>query len=212
MKCILTAVFSTWILLASAQTVTNNLNYKTAINISPIALMDVDNGVMLGGEYRFSQRVALSLDVAYLFSTYYFSQVKKVSGFNVRPAFRYYLNKKKDNEFVQLQGFYKKVDYAMHGWLDKNLVNNVPTYSQLQDFTYHKDVWGFNFMAGQLQPFTSSRFFLDIAAGFGVRFKKEGLSEPNSRMQRQGIFNLERREKQTTISIPLSVKLSYRMY
>jgi hypothetical protein len=212
MKYILTAVLLVSITLVSAQTISKKQHYKAAITISPIALLDIDNGVMIGGEYRFTSQFTFSLDAAYLFSSYYFSDIKKTKGFNLRPAFRYYLPNKDQNEFVQLQAFYKKVDYTLYGWLDKNVVNNVPSYSQLQEFDYYKDVWGINLMVGQLDLFSTNRFFIDVATGFGVRVKKEGVTELNSRIRPSGWqIGVERKEKQTTISMPLSAKLAYRI-
>lgn len=207
MKYILAASFCFFLISASAQKKAQEFDYKIAINISPLAMADVDNGLMLGAEYRFNPRIALLVDASYLFDSYYFSQPKHVSGFTIRPTLRHYTKAKK--VFVQLQGFYKQVDYTLHGWLDKNLVNNVPSYSQLQDFDYRKKVWGINFMGGVLKSISSDRFYLDIAGGLGFRFKEQGVTEPNSRMRQWAVIG-DFNDRITTLSLPLSVKLAYR--
>jgi len=208
MRYILTAAFCFYVLLVAAQKETNRLDHKAAISISPLALADMDNGIMLGGEYRFRPGYALILDASYIFHSYYFAEPREVSGFTVRPAFRFYPGNKMSKEFFQVQGFYKQADYAFYGWLDKNVVNGVPSYSQIQDYTYKKEVWGVNFMVGVLETLNSGRFYLDISGGLGVRFKRQGVSEPNSQMrqrQNMGIY----KDKMTTISLPCNVKLAY---
>jgi Protein of unknown function (DUF3575) len=208
MKFLLTACLSICVLFVSAQNTTKRFDHKAALSISPLALVDVDNGIMLGGEYRFNARYALVMDASYLFQSYYLTAPKDVSGFTVRPALRFYTGKKEGREFFQVQAFYKQVDYTFYGWIDKNIINGVPSYSQLQDYIYNKEVWGVNFMAGYLETFSSGRFYLDLAGGIGLRLKRQGVAEPNSRIQQRrniGIY----KEKMTTFSLPFNIKLAY---
>lgn len=208
MRYLLTASFCFCVFLVAAQKTATQLADKASISISPLALADVDNGIMLGGEYRFNARYAVVLDASYLFQSYYISRPENVSGFTVRPAFRFYPNRTENNSFVQVQAFYKQVDYRFYGWLDKGLVNNVPTYSQLQNFTYKKDVWGVNFMGGYKESVGAGRFYLELAGGVGIRMKQQGVTEPNSRFREQQSFGIYR-EKMTTFSLPCNIKLVY---
>lgn len=208
MRYLLTAFSCFYIVLVSAQKTTKSFEHKAAISISPIALADVDNGIMLGGEYRFNSRFAVAMDASYIFQSYYLNEPEQVSGFTVRPAFRFYTGRGERNEFIQVQAFYKQVDYQFYGWLDKNLVNNVPSYSQLQDYNFRKEVWGINLMAGFLEPLSLGRFYLDFTGGIGFRVKRQGVTEPNSSIRQQrnvGIY----KDKMTTLSLPMNIKLAY---
>jgi len=210
MKYILAASFCFFLLSAKAQKKAQGFDYKTAINISPLAIADVDNGLMFGAEYRINPRIALLVDASYLFDSYYFSQPKHVSGFTVRPILRHYINNNEKQGFIQIQSFYKQVDYTLHDWVDKNLVDNVPSYSQLQDFNYRKKVWGFNFMGGFLKSLSSDRFFLDFAGGLGFRYKKQGTTEPNTGIRQRRVFD-NSSDGVPMLSLPVSIKLAYRL-
>jgi hypothetical protein len=148
------------------------------------------------------------VDADYIFYSNYFQEAKESKGFNVRPAFRCYFGTRL-HEFVQLQAFYKRVNYSMYGWLDKDCVNNISSYSQLQDFTFKKNVTGFNLMIGDIAPL-SDKLYMDIGVGIGVRFKTLNLDEENSCIPRQANTFMNRyEEKATSISLPFSVKLAY---
>ncbi len=208
MKNYFAAILLLGCVAAGAQEKKTKLSYSKAVNISPFALADIDHGVMVGGEYRFAPRMSASLDLAYIFSTNYYQEAEKTRGFNIRPAFRYYFGKRQ-HEFLQLQGFYKYVDYGMHGWVGKDCVNGVPSYNELQDYHFRKSVLGVNIMVGDLLPL-SERAFVDIGVGLGVRFKEQRITDPRVCIPRQEDNFINRyTEKVTAISLPFSVKFAY---
>lgn len=208
MKYLFAAVLITGWLSGEAQSAKKVLTYSKSVNVSPFALLDVDHGVMAGAEYRFSRRMSVAVDVGYIFYSNYFREAEESRGLNVRPAFRYYFGKRL-HEYLQLQAFYKHVNYSMYGWLDKDCVNNVSSYSQLQDYHFKKNVTGVNVMVGDLLPL-SNKLYVDIGIGLGVRFKRLKISEPNSCVPPQPDNFLNRfSEKATSVSLPFSVKLGY---
>jgi hypothetical protein len=155
-----------------------SLYYRTAINVSPLALVNTDNQLRAGFEYRFSRDWGFAADAGFVFGSYYIDEGTKARGFELRPAMRYYHGKYK-REYLQVQLFYKMVDYQFHDWLGKDAVNRVPTYERLQDFTYRKKVLSLCFMAGETIPL-SDNLFLDVYGGIGARYKDQGVTEPNS--------------------------------
>lgn len=208
MKYLFGAVLIAGWLSGGAQSTKKTLLYSKSVNVSPFALVDIDHGVMVGGEYRFRRNLSVSLDLDYIFYSNYYQEAKESKGFNVRPAFRYYFGKRL-HEFVQLQAFYKRVNYSMHGWLDKDCVNNVSSYSQLQDFTFKKNVTGVNLMVGDILPL-SNKLYFDIGVGLGVRFKTHKITEPNACFPPQSNNFMNRfSEEATSFSLPFSVKLAY---
>src|SRR4051812_28758746 len=82
------------------------LNYKFNISISPLAMIQGDNTFMLGTEYRIKEKLAISLEGGYIFSSTYIDNNKKSDGFIVRPALRLYLNEG-NSFYTQFQAFYK---------------------------------------------------------------------------------------------------------
>jgi hypothetical protein len=204
--------FAAFLLLGTlsvfAQTEKKRLTYTSSANISPFALADVDHGIMAGGEYRFRPNMSASMDAAYIFFTNYYQEAKSTRGFNIRPAFRFYFGKKQ-HEFLQLQGFFKHVDYRMYGWVGKECVNDVPSYNELQNYTLRKKVTGFNLMVGDLLPI-SDRMYIDIGVGLGVRFKEQHILTENACIPPQPTNFIDRYNRHVTaMSLPFSVKFAY---
>jgi hypothetical protein len=184
------------------------LDYISSLNISPFAIADIDNNIMVGGEYRFQHNLSVSLDVAYIFFSNYYAESKKSHGFNVRPSFRYYYGKR-EHEFLQLQLFYKHVDYNMYGWVGKDCVNDVPTYNQLQDFIIKKNVKGINILVGELLPL-SEKMYIDMAIGLGVRFKDQKIASGGDCIPSQTRSMVNRfDETVTSVSLPFAIKFAY---
>lgn len=208
MKYFLVAVLISGWFSGEAQKTKRTLKYNASVNISPFALADIDHAVMLGGEFRFKSNLSVLLEGGYIFYSHYYQEAKQSRGFNLRPAFRYYFGKRL-HEFLQLQAFYKHVNYSMYSWLDKDCVNNVSSYSQLQDFTFKKSVTGVNMMVGDIMPL-SDKLYVDIGIGIGVRFKTLKIDEPNACVPPQPENFINRySEKATSISLPFSIKLAY---
>jgi hypothetical protein len=208
MKYLLAAALIAGSLIAGAQSTQRTLNYKTSVNVSPFSLVDIDHGVMVGAEYRFKKNFSVSLDADYIFYSNYYQEAKESKGFNLRPAVRYYFGKRL-HEFLQLQTFYKQVNYSMHGWLGKDCVNDVSSYSQLQDYTFKKTVTGVNLMVGDILPL-SDKLYFDLGIGLGVRYKRLHIDEENSCVPPQPNNLINRfSDKVTSLSLPFSMKLAY---
>src|SRR5687767_13635861 len=72
-----------------------SLYYRTAINVSPLALVNTDNQLRAGFEYRFSRDWGFAADAGFVFGSYYIDEADKARGFELRPAVRYYHGKYK---------------------------------------------------------------------------------------------------------------------
>jgi hypothetical protein len=185
--------------------------YQKAISISPLALADVDHTLMLTGEYRFNNKLALVTDVGYIFASEYIGNTQKTWGFNIRPSIRMYYGKR-NKGYLQGQVFYKLANYTLHDWVGKDCVNGVPSYQQEMDFDYRKKVMGFNLIAGGVLPLSQShQWLIDLYGGLGFRHKKHQMvNQPNSCYSIDGgwVFNFYNDEV-TTISVPMGVRLTY---
>lgn len=151
----------------NAQRQRTKLAYTTAVNFSPLALLQTDNTIMLGAEHRLTKRWAVATDLGYSFTSYYYGkEIKNAKGFIIRPTVRYYGHSLRG--YIQAQPFYKMVNYDMNDWLGKDCVNGVHSYEKLEDFRLRKNVYGINFVAGEVLP-VSDKMFFDLYVGFGLR-------------------------------------------
>ncbi|AEV96610.1 hypothetical protein A4D02_20810 [Niastella koreensis] len=149
---------------------------KINLRINALGLMDLPDGnISVGGEYRFNRTWAVLMDAGYIaYSTYYFGTTK-TSGVLLRPGVRLYGGKLR-SVFLDLQFHYKGVQYHVDDWLDKDVVNNVPTYQERRIFLAQKRVYGGQFVVGGkefLDP--DYRWFLEFYVGVGLRYKEEWL-------------------------------------
>jgi hypothetical protein len=196
-------------LIATAQKRTP-VEYKTALQFNPSVLLGADYTFMLGAEKRVKRNVGLLLDAGYIFQSSYFEpdKIKRATGISVRPAARLYMGRY-DREFLQLQLFYKQVNYRMYDWLGKSCVNGVTTFEQLQNFTYRKKALAVNVMAGELFPL-SGNLFLELYVGIGVKFKRQGPTEKRScyRDEENSFLNIYA-SKSVAPNVPLGIKLLY---
>jgi hypothetical protein len=189
-----------------AQKIKEPVQYKTVFGFSPLALFQDDNVLMVNGEYRFSDKKAVVVDAGYVFASYYLKNIKNVSGFLFRPAYRRYLSSQ-NNYYVQYQVFFKSVTYQMHEWLDKEVVNGVPSYQELKDFRYRKNVGGGNIMIGTIQPLFKSSGYIDLYMGLGLRYKSSYLvNEPNYEYHRPPSLLSD---QHTLFSMPIGIKFLF---
>jgi hypothetical protein len=187
------------------------IEYKQSLIISPFVLLDVDQTILIGSEYRFKEQWAVVTDAGYTFSSYYISNTKHTSGFTIRPAIRKYYGKRNEL-YWQAQLLYKYVTYTQNDWLGKDCVQEVPTYEQYQEFKFRKKVYGLNIMTGEIMPL-SQKLFFEIYAGFGVRFKRHlVVNEPNSCYRTNSVNGpISYDAKSTTLSLPISMRLFYKL-
>ncbi|MDQ3682310.1 MAG: hypothetical protein M3352_04450 [Bacteroidota bacterium] len=208
MKKILSLLLTCTVLYAAAQSPHAVFNYKTAISFNPLVLIGPDYTAMFGAERRLKNNLALVLDAGYVFQSSYFnsSVVKSISGFNLRPGIKLYTKEEK-RFYLQLQVFYKQVDYKIYDWLGKSCVNEIPSYEQLEDFTYRKKALSFNVMAGRLFRI-SDKILLEFYGGAGVKIKNQKPIETAAcyRNNDGGIIDIFQ-EHSITPNLPLGIKL-----
>jgi hypothetical protein len=108
------------------------------------------------------------------------------------------------------QLFYKQIAYKLYDWLGKDCVDDIPTYEQLQAFTYRKKTISVNFIAGRFYQL-SDRLLLEVYGGLGVKFKNQVTAEQNScyRSSERGIFQSKFQEQITLPNFPAGFKLAY---
>jgi len=186
------------------------LQYKRAFTFNPSLLAGVDYTAMLGVEHRLKNNVGLVLDAGYVFHSSYFGsdKIRSANGYNLRPGIRWYM--KQGREYLQMQLFYKQVNYTVHDWLGKDCVDRVPTYEQLQNFAYRKKAIALNMMVGELYNL-SDDLYLEIYAGIGLKYKMQGPTEANScYLDQDGNVGFDMyNEKSVTPNVPIGLKLVY---
>ena len=198
---------------AHAQAQEPRVEYRTALSFNPTAIIGVDYTAMFGVEHRVKNNLGLVLDAGYLFYSTYFEAgtIQSTKGFSVRPGIRIYHGKQK-KEFFQFQVHYKQANYKLHDWLGKDCVDDVPSYEQLQKFTYRKKTLAFNLMAGEIYRF-SDKWFGEIYVGVGVKMKWQAPTEPNSCFRNDDNevgFNMYRKHS-IGPNIPAGFKLIYKL-
>jgi hypothetical protein len=155
---------------------------KINLRINALGLLDlIDGNVSVGGEYRFNKTWAVIMDAGYIPYSIYSSRTGKTSGVLLRPGIRLYGGKLR-SVTLDLQLHYKGVRYHIDDWLDKGVVNNVPTYQERKIFQVQKRVYGAQFMVGGKEFLSDDyRWFLEFYIGFGLHYKEEWLrvSEPD---------------------------------
>lgn len=166
---------------------------KTAISINPFTLAEIDYTIMAGFEYRLASKLYMSHEVGYIFASHYVADGESASngtGFIIRPSVKWFVSEN-DRFYLQPQVFYKQVTHHMYDWVGKNPVNGVPSYEQLEQFRYRRNISGFNMVAGFVSPIDrKAKGFIDVYFGLGVRNKKSLVVEPNMDYERNfGIFN-----------------------
>lgn len=185
---------------------------RWALTFSPLALAQIDYTLLAGAEYRLKPRLHVATDVGYIFSSSYLerdgNKMRQATGFLFRPGLKYFPSAK-GNYYLHPQIFYKQVTHAIYDWLDKAVVNGVPTYQQLQDFRYRRKVIGFNAIFGvMLSLGRSDRLYADVYLGAGVRQKTfEVVGEKTSRYNNTGMgLWREGQDGSVLPSLPMGVR------
>jgi Protein of unknown function (DUF3575) len=184
---------------------------STALRLNLTSLTDpIETNFSAGAEHLLNNQWAAGLDIGYIFNSTYYEKTNSVSGIIIRPAIRYYFNVYA-RHYIEAELQYKSSRSKITDWLQKDLVNGVPTYQRYQDFTMAKNVYGINLkMGGRGSLSRNERLWIEYYFGMGIRTRRENvLHEPNSRY---GIVNRFRIVDNTgsaaaLFSIPLGVRL-----
>lgn len=141
----------------------------------------VENNFSLGYEYRFKEKMSLSADLAYIFYSIYFENIKGASGLIFRPAFRLFIDEK-NRGYIDTEIHYKHADYKIEDWLGRNCVDGIPAYEELTTFKYKRDILGLHLKIGyQGMLSRNGKIWYEIYTGAGIRGRWEKLkNEPGS--------------------------------
>jgi hypothetical protein len=141
---------------------------------NPTGLIDpMDERIIGGAEWKILHRLSIGTDASFVFNSAYHPN-NRARGYLLSPFIRWYL--KKTGHFLELQVFYKQVDYHMHDWLQKEAVNGVGAYEELQDFTLRKEVSGINLIRGGQKILSFSKHLrFEWYVGLGLRWKRGGV-------------------------------------
>lgn len=152
--------------------------YKAAIRFNFTGLIDpVDNNISLGGELPFHPNWSVTTDLAYIEHSAYFTNIRRVSGYMVKPAIRFYPFSLHHNGFFEAVLFYKQASYHLRDYLGKDCSNGVPAYEQYQDFTYRKRVAGLNLQMGlQTALSRNKRLRFEAWLGLGLRIRQQDVT------------------------------------
>jgi hypothetical protein len=181
------------------------------LRFSPLGVIDpFDGNVTFGGEYRFNDTWAATLDAGAILYSAYFNHTKKATGLLFRPGIRVYPTEYKDF-FIDLQFHYKTVTYHIHDWLQKDVVANVATYEEYKVFKFKKKVAGGHAMVGYRDYFTrNGRFYVEVYAGIGIHYKEESLyEEPNSQYDKGSRINNKNNGRYVLPALPVGFRLVY---
>jgi hypothetical protein len=195
-----------------AQKTKPQVEYQNALTLSPLMLLGPDFTLTLGYEHRLKHKLVFSPELGFILGSAYYStenDSKGSYGFLFRPSLRFFVNEER-NFYIQPQLFYKMVDSKLHDWLGKECENDVPAFEQLQDFTYRRQAYGFNMIAGVLVPTKGRKLLFDFYFGLGVRHKTGNVvGEPRSCYDGGGPFFGTTEDDGTFPNVPAGVRLVF---
>ena len=186
---------------------------KTAISFNPFALAEIDFTALAGYENRLVPKLYLSTEAGYILASNYIGSDGESSnngtGFLIRPSLKWFVA---DNNkfYLQPQIFYKQVTHKMYDWLQKDVVNGVSAYEQLQNFKYRRKIYGLNTVAGFVLPLEQhKKGYIDFYFGLGIRSKKTVIAgEPGSAYQNSsGMF--ANMDNGVFPSVPMGIRIIY---
>lgn len=182
------------------------------IRLNFTSLFDpLETNLSLGFEYRIKDRTSLSMDVGYVFFNFnLYENAIATSGIILRPAIRYYTDARK-RFFVEGELHIKSVNTTIVDWIDRKVVNNVPTFQEFAEFKVKKNVVGLNFKIGyQARLSRDNSLWLEPYVGLGAKLKSNKLlNEPDSRYSFDDIFNTRLSEdgfKQMLPNVTLGIR------
>ena len=217
MKCFFVVLISCMLLLfANAQeTVKNKNDYKVALRVSPLALLDpIETNLSVGIDFKIRKRLSIGGDAAVYIAREVYAQSKPMSGFYVRPTLRWYSNERL-KLFTELVLMYKHTVRKENGWLGLDCVNDVPAYEKFTEYKQVRDVFDLSIRGGIRENlFQSKNWFFEFFMGIGVRRKYHSIKyyEQNTCAPRAmggffDIFNQNPSSNITTPTLPTGIRL-----
>jgi len=167
-----------------------------------------DQNISIGGEYRFADHWSAGSDVAYIFASGYLGESKSSHGLILRPFIRYYPENGRYG-FFEAGLHYKYVSYKITDWIEKDVVNGVPSYQEYSTFHYLKNVYEINLKAGTAANLSrNKKFRIEFYGGLGVRFKTQK-SDNGSYSRTRGWLGSLYNPRYSTLVIPIGMRLVY---
>ena len=156
----------------------NQTDYKATLRLSPLDLIDFFGpNITIGSELVLTNNTSLGFDyswyIPYDRNDEYGRDIK-VTGFCVRPSFRYYgyTNEKKSTRlFLEPDIMWKRQFGATSSWLNFTDPVTGATFRKLEDFEVQKDVICLNLKAGVQFYSVDNSFAIELYAGLGMRKK-----------------------------------------
>jgi hypothetical protein len=173
----------------------------------------MDFSISTGYQYHLNEQITVASDAGlYLYSRYY-ENTKSTFGYQLRPAVRFY-TAKQGTFYIELEMMYKQLTHRIHDFIGREANGTVAAYEELTDFKYRRKILG---TAAKFGVFTNldrdKKFFIDIYAGIGLRTKRFKLvNEPNSIYRTDASFFNTDVENTTYPSIPIGVRLAWRIH
>lgn len=195
---------------STAQSLDSNLSkVKFTARFQPLGILDlIDQNFAVGAEFRLSDKFSAGSDFAYVFSSAYLSESKAAKGILIRPFIKYYPDRSRYN-FFEAQLHYKFVAYEIKDWIGRDITNGVPAYEEFSKFSYNKNVYGINIIAGTQRPVSrDKRFRTELYFGLGYRYKTQGASE-GTYVRQSRIFLHLYDPTYSTVTLPMGISLVY---
>ena len=170
-----------------------------------------DRNFSTGVEVRFNPQWSAGTDAGYIFYSKYLMDAKRTSGFIVRPFIRHYYKKSK-RSFVEAEFHYKMANYKLEDWLGREVVNGVPAYEELKEFTFRKQALGFHLKIGKVNTLSKNKkLLIEYYVGMGIRKKWNKSLEGDYRL-REGLFSIHKTDPQYTgLAVPMGARLLYKI-
>lgn len=165
-------------------------HYDWALRINPLGLIDVfDHHLNVGVEKVLNSYWSVALEASGYFASQYYADARRTSGYMVKPSIRFYADKEKFF-FLEVEPFYKQVNYRMEDWLGKESVEGIPSYFEFTEFVLQKKVVGGHLKAGIQTNLTRDRnWWIEFTLGAGIRSKKRGIKgDPRAVFNNSGFF------------------------
>lgn len=188
--------------------------HRKAFTFNVLPLLPLDYTILPGIEFKIKPKLLLTGEAGYIFASDYLRNEnggeRKASGFIIRPALKFFMNDR-SRTYLQPQFFYKQVTHRVYDWLGKEMVDNVASYEQLQNFKYRRKIVGVNVILGTVMPLGLRNSFVDLYIGLGVRKKTvKVVGEPTSSYQRIPIIgNSDNANEGIFPSLPAGIRFIY---
>ncbi|TAD81706.1 MAG: hypothetical protein EAY75_17370 [Bacteroidetes bacterium] len=183
----------------------------------PLGLLNVfDVNLTLGAEYFYAERRSVYLDAGYIFASA-FSQnnggaILPTAGMQLRGGHRWYLGNSTP-WFVETDARYKHVKYAENErWVGRNVVNGIPSFSELVRYNEKKDIITVEGKVGLLGRFgRNGNCAIESWIGLGLRYRNFYADLPADAQFFDDNFDFINYGRYTFLNVPLGLRLTWQL-